>query len=156
MKKIELRELADNQIPPYFEELWEKYRAELIEAGFSPGYADENVEQSKKSLTPNGEPEPGNYIFYAYSENRMVGQLWLASKERDGKREWSIFDIETFSDFRGEGFGRAIMLAAEEYVRDAGGDAISLSVFGKNTVARKLYESLDYQTLRVGMKKVLK
>jgi ribosomal protein S18 acetylase RimI-like enzyme len=156
VKKVELRELAENQIPPYFEELWEKYRSELIEAGFSPEYADESVEQSKKSLTPDGKLESGHFIFYAYSENHMIGQLWLASIERDGKREWSIFDIETFSDFRGQGFGRAIMLAAEDYVRAAGGDSISLSVFGNNKVARSLYESLDYQTLRVGMKKALK
>jgi GNAT superfamily N-acetyltransferase len=155
MKKVELRELAENQLPPYFEELWEKFRSELIEAGFSPEYADENVEHSKNDIISDGMLSPGHFIFYIYSENQMVGQLWLASKVRDGKREWSIFDIETFTQFRGQGFGRAIMLAAEEYVRTAGGDAISLSVFGNNAVARNLYESLDYQPLRIGMKKSL-
>ena len=155
MKKVELRELAENQLPPYFEELWDKFRSELIEAGFSPEYADENVEHSKNDIMPDGKLSPDHFIFYIYSENQMVGQLWLASKVRDGKREWSIFDIETFTQFRGQGFGRAIMLAAEEYVRTAGGDAISLSVFGNNSVARNLYESLDYQPLRIGMKKSL-
>jgi ribosomal protein S18 acetylase RimI-like enzyme len=155
MKKVELRELVENQLPPYFEELWEKYRSEFIEAGFSPEYADESVEISKKSIFPDGKLEKGHLIFYAYFENRLVGVLWLASKERDGMREWSIFDIETFAEFRGQGFGRAIMLAAEDYVRGAGGDSISLSVFGKNSVARNLYESMDYQTLRLGMKKTL-
>ncbi|MEY4970247.1 MAG: hypothetical protein RLZZ277_478, partial [Actinomycetota bacterium] len=53
------------------------------------------------------------------------------------------------------GFGRAIMQAAEKIVRDAGGDSISLSVFGNNSVARNLYESLGYQTLRVAMKKTI-
>jgi ribosomal protein S18 acetylase RimI-like enzyme len=156
MKKVELRELAENQLPPYFEELWEKFRSELIQAGFSPEYADENVEHFKNDIMPDGKLSAGHFIFYIYSENQMVGQLWLASKVRDGKREWSIFDIETFAQFRGQGFGRAIMLAAEEYVRAAGGDAISLSVFGNNAVARNLYESLDYQPLRIGMKKSLK
>jgi GNAT superfamily N-acetyltransferase len=156
MKKVELRELAKNQLPPYFEELWEKFRSELIEAGFSREYADENVQYSKNDIMSDGKLKPGHLVFYIYSENQMVGQLWLASKVRDGNREWSIFDIETFTQFRGQGFGRAIMLAAEEYVRAAGGDSISLSVFGNNTVATKLYESMDYQTLRIGMKKTLK
>jgi ribosomal protein S18 acetylase RimI-like enzyme len=155
MKTVELRELVQNQLSPYFEELWEKYRSEFIGAGFSSEYADESVEISKKSIFPDGKLESGHFIFYAYSENRLVGNLWLATKVRDGNREWSIFDIETFSEYRGQGFGRAIMQAAEKIVRDAGGDSISLSVFGNNSVARNLYESLGYQTLRVAMKKTI-
>lgn len=155
MKKVELRELVENQIPPYFEELWDKYRSELIEAGFSAEYAEENVEQSKKSFTPGGKLAAGHYIFYIYSGNFLIGQLWLASIERDGKFEWSIYDIETYEDYRRQGYGRAIMLAAEDFVRAAHGDSISLSVFGNNIAARNLYESMDYQTIRVGMKKKL-
>jgi ribosomal protein S18 acetylase RimI-like enzyme len=47
------------------------------------------------------------------------------------------------------------MLEAEDYVRSKNGASISLSVFGNNVVARKLYDSLNYETIRVGMKKSL-
>jgi ribosomal protein S18 acetylase RimI-like enzyme len=47
------------------------------------------------------------------------------------------------------------MLEAENYVRSKNGASISLSVFGNNIVARKLYDSLNYETIRVGMKKNL-
>jgi ribosomal protein S18 acetylase RimI-like enzyme len=152
---IELRELLPEEIAPYFDDLWGEYRKELIAAGYSEGYADENVENNKKSVLPNGILSPGNHIFYAYSGEDKVGKIWLTTSTREGIVDWSIYDIETFPEFRGKGFGRAIMQAAEKIVRDAGGDSISLSVFGNNSVARNLYESLGYQTLRVAMKKVL-
>ena len=152
---FELRALEENELAPYFEDLWRDYRAEFTAAGFSEEYAAESVENSKKSYFPNQRLAPGNSIFYAYDNGEKVGKLWLYSIEREGNREWSIYDIETFGAFRGKGFGRTIMLAAEDYVRTAGGDSISLSVFGNNHVARKLYESLEYETIRVGMKKKL-
>ena len=153
---VELKELLPDEITPYFEDLWRDYRAEFIAAGFSEENADESVENSKKSYFPNQKLAPGNFIFYADDSGEKVGKLWLNSVEREGNTEWSIYDIETFGTFRGKGFGRKIMMAAEDYVRAAGGDSISLSVFGNNHVARKLYESLEYETIRVGMKKKLK
>ena len=152
---FEMRALDESELVPYFDELWRDYRAEFIAAGFSEGYADESVENSKRSFFPNQQLAPGNSIFYAYENGEKVGKLWLYSVEREGKTEWSIYDIEIFGNFRGKGFGRKIMLAAENIVIAAGGDSISLSVFGNNTAARNLYESLDYQTIRVGMKKKL-
>jgi ribosomal protein S18 acetylase RimI-like enzyme len=152
---IELRELLSEEIAPYFDNLWGEYRKELIAAGYSEGYAEENVESNKKSVSPKGILSPGNHIFYAYSGEDKVGKIWLTTSNREGIVDWSIYDVETFPDFRGKGFGRQIMVEAEKFVRDSGGDSITLSVFGNNTVARNLYESLNYETIRVGMKKVL-
>jgi ribosomal protein S18 acetylase RimI-like enzyme len=152
---IELRALLPEEIAPYFDGLWSDYRKELIAAGYSEGYAEENVQQSKKAVLPDGILNPGNHIFYAYSGKDKVGKIWLTTATREGKVDWSIYDVETFFDFRGKGFGREIMVAAEDFVRMSGGDAISLSVFGNNTAARNLYESLNYETIRVGMKKQL-
>jgi len=153
---FELRALEENELIPYFDDLWRDYRAEFIAAGFSEEKADESVAHSKRSYFPDQILAPGNFIFYAYDAGEKVGKLWLHSVEREGNTEWSIYDVETFADSRGKGFGRKIMVEAEDYVRAAGGDSISLSVFGNNHVARKLYESLEYETIRVGMKKKLK
>ena len=152
---INLKALEENQVPAYFEKLWTDYRNELVGAGFSEGYAEENIQYTKKRVLPEGILAPGNHIFYVYSDFDLVGKLWLATKELDAKTEWFVFDIETFSNFRGKGFGREIMKAAEKYVLDSGGTAISLSVFGNNSIARKLYESLEYETIRLELKKKL-
>jgi ribosomal protein S18 acetylase RimI-like enzyme len=152
---FELRILEESELASYFEGLWRDYRAEFIAAGFSEEVANESVENSKNSYFPDHRLAPGNSIFYAYDSGSKVGKLWLHSIEREGKTEWSIYDLETFGEFRGRGFGRKIMLAAEDYVRSAGGESITLSVFGNNAPARKLYESLDYEIIRLGMKKKL-
>ena len=153
---LELRILQKSELSQYFENLWRDYRAEFIAAGFSEEYANESVEHSKKAYFPGNELAPGNSVFYVYDEGIRIGKLWLCSVEREGNTEWSIYDIETFKEFRGKGLGRKIMLAAEEHIRRAGGESISLSVFGNNLAARKLYESLDYEVIRVEMKKKLK
>lgn len=140
---INLKALEENQVPAYFEKLWTDYRNELVGAGFSEGYAEENIQYTKKRVLPEGILAPGNHIFYVYSDFDLVGKLWLATKELDAKTEWFVFDIETFSNFRGKGFGREIMKAAEKYVLDSGGSAISLSVFGNNSIARNFMNLLS-------------
>jgi hypothetical protein len=41
------------------------------------------------------------------------------------------------------------------YVKSQGGTRLALNVFGPNAVARGLYESLDYKTMTIGMRKDL-
>ena len=47
------------------------------------------------------------------------------------------------------------MRAAEHYVLAHGGTSIALNVFGPNTIARALYESMGYEIQNIGMKKTL-
>ena len=152
---FELKPVQEDELSAYFDTLWQDLRVEFTEAGFSTEYADENIESTRKQFFPNDELAPGNFLFYAFNDGVKVGKLWLCSVERENKTEWSVYDIETFDGFRGKGFGRSIMLEAEDYVRSKNGASISLSVFGNNVVARKLYDSLNYETIRVGMKKSL-
>jgi ribosomal protein S18 acetylase RimI-like enzyme len=152
---FELKPVQEDELSAYFDNLWKDLRVEFIEAGFSTEYADENIESSKKQYFPNNKLAPGNFLFYAFDDGVKVGKLWLYSVERESKTEWSVYDIETFDGFRGKGFGRSIMLEAENYVRSKNGVSISLSVFGNNLVAKKLYDSLNYETIKVGMKKNL-
>ncbi len=56
---------------------------------------------------------------------------------------------------RGRGLGRAAMVLAEEAARSQGASELGLNVFGPNTVARRLYESLGYETTAVNMRKPL-
>jgi ribosomal protein S18 acetylase RimI-like enzyme len=150
---IELRELLPEEIAPYFEKLWIDYRDELESAGYSASYAAESVENNKRMIFTDGKLNPGNLIFYAFEHNQKIGKLWLMRAEREGKVDWSIYDVETFPEFRGKGLGKSIMLEAENYIKSNGGESVSLSVFGNNLVARKLYESLGYETIRLALKK---
>ena len=46
---------------------------------------------------------------------------------------------------RGRGYGRALMEAADREAQRRGAQSIGLNVFGRNDVARRMYESSGYQ-----------
>lgn len=64
-------------------------------------------------------------------------------------------DIVVDAEHRGNGFGRQAMILAEGYARSQGAETLGLNVFGFNTAARGLYESLGYETTSIKMRKTL-
>lgn len=129
--------------------IWKLYFDELVQAGFSEEYAKENCDQGIEHSMPGGKLAQNNFAFEVIHEDKSVGIVWLV-KQND---EWSIYDIDIDEPHRGKGLGRETMHAIEKYVSQNGGTAINLSVFGFNDIARKLYESEGYETVRVQMKK---
>ncbi|MGH3260272.1 MAG: GNAT family N-acetyltransferase [Streptosporangiaceae bacterium] len=66
-----------------------------------------------------------------------------------------MYDIEVNEEHRGQGYGRALLQAAEQEAARGGSQAIGLNVFGTNTVARRLYESAGYEITAMNMRKRL-
>lgn len=60
-----------------------------------------------------------------------------------------VYDIEIMQERRGQGFGRAAMIAVESLIKEAGGTEIMLNVFGFNEPARRLYASLGYRVVAI-------
>jgi len=135
--------------------MWSQYADEIVGAGFTPEEAKQNIERNKKSLFENDIPNDGQRIFDVLDDDVAIGSLWLAKREDGNSGEWFIYDIVIDPEHRGKGLGRSTMQAAEEYVRSEGGTRLALNVFGPNTVARSLYESMGYSVLAIGMKKEL-
>jgi ribosomal protein S18 acetylase RimI-like enzyme len=71
------------------------------------------------------------------------------------QRSLFIYDIHVDDAYRGRGYGKAAMLLAEEEARRRGIEHIALNVFGRNTVARRLYLSLGYAENAIAMSKSL-
>jgi ribosomal protein S18 acetylase RimI-like enzyme len=138
--------------------MWSHYADELVGAGFTPKEAKQNIERNKKTLFDNDIPNDSQRIFDVLDDDVAIGSLWLAMREEGNEGnsgEWFIYDIVIDPEHRGKGLGRSTMQAAEEYVRSEGGTRLALNVFGPNTVARRLYESMGYGVLAIGMKKDL-
>ena len=87
-------------------------------------------------------------------EGTQVGTLWLGPHP-ERSTVAVVYDIEITAGYRGRGFGRAAMLAAERLALDAGITEIGLNVFGFNTSAQQLYASLGYQVVAIQMTKRL-
>jgi ribosomal protein S18 acetylase RimI-like enzyme len=129
----------------------EQYVAERVKAGENPEVAQRLSASQFAELFPDGSPAEGQHVMNVIDDESVVGTLWMGRPFSGDGDTWYIFDIEISKDFRGRGFGRAAMEAAEEWTRGRGGTRVALNVFGPNLVARSLYDSLGYEVLATSM-----
>lgn len=94
---------------------------------------------------PDGVASEGQELFTAEVDGVEVGVLWIGVRSRGGRPHGFILDIEIADDQRRKGYGRDVMRAAEREAARLGADSIGLHVFGFNTGAIRLYESLGYR-----------
>ena len=128
------------------------YRKEKLAAGRSEDQADANVAEVTATSFPGGEPAPGNEIYDVLDGSELVGIVWIAEQ---APKSWWIYDIEMLESQRGNGYGRATMLAAEARMRELGAASIGLNVFATNATARHLYGSLGFEPTAIQMRKLL-
>lgn len=155
---ITLVPMPQPEFETYRERLIREYAKEHVEAG---NWAVEgSIERSRveiDGLLPQGVASPNQHLFSIYDDtaDSNVGILWFAEREEGGGKIAFIYDIELQPEARGKGYGAQAMQALEPKVRELGLKRISLHVFGKNTVARNLYEKMGYATTNVLMTKDL-
>ncbi|MHB8245909.1 MAG: GNAT family N-acetyltransferase [Acidimicrobiales bacterium] len=138
--------------------LIESYAADHVRAGnWNADEAGERSASEIEQLLPEGAKTPGMLILTAEtSEGDVVGHLWVALELRPGSGggAW-IYDIEIAAQYRGRGYGRALLRAGETECAQSGVSVLGLNVFGANAVARHLYESAGYEVTSVQMRKRL-
>jgi ribosomal protein S18 acetylase RimI-like enzyme len=152
---IELVEKSEDNLATWLTTMWADYHADLLAAGMSTDEADQNIERNRAHLMDGDRPSPGQHILDVVNDGATVGTLWLGHLPSQGPDEWFVYDIVIDETLRGTGLGRATMVAAEKFVTSQSGTRLALNVFGRNAVARRLYESLDYQVMSVSMFKDL-
>ena len=121
-----------------------------------PEEAEEEAARGFAELLPDGLATPSHHVFTVHEAGAddVVGYLWLRVRpqpETADEVEGYVFDVELVPAARGRGLGRAMMLAAEEAARDLGATVMRLNVFGHNTAAMRLYESLGYTVIGAAM-----
>jgi ribosomal protein S18 acetylase RimI-like enzyme len=62
----------------------------------------------------------------------------------DGHRGW-VYYLATAPDWRGQGIGRLLMQAAEDWLKTLGSPKIQLMVRGDNRAARGFYDAIGYE-----------
>jgi ribosomal protein S18 acetylase RimI-like enzyme len=149
MVKLELK--TSDELAAWMPSKKEQYIAERIKAGENSDVATRMSEVQFGELFPGGSPADGQFVMSVIAEEDVVGTLWMGRPFSGDADTWFIFDIEIAKDCRGRGFGRAAMVAAEEWTRERGGTRVALNVFGPNLTARSLYDSLGYEVLATSM-----
>ena len=137
------------------EAIFEDYARDLANVNSTP------IEEGRKAaarqsamLLPDGMATRGHYFWRIVNVNGdAVGDLWVQVESE--KARAFIWFVGIDEQYRGQGYSRAAMLALESTVKPLGVNHIDLNVFGDNTVAVHLYESLGYQPTAMNMRKEL-
>lgn len=152
---IELVTFPAEELPAWLENQRAEYRAHRIAAGDDEEAATRRAHESQATYFAGGRPAAGHEVFSVHQNGERVGVLWVGPHPDGLDGVAWVWDIEIDAAQRGKGFGRATMRAAEEWARDAGYESLALNVFGFNTVARSLYESMGFETTSLQMRKAL-
>ncbi|WP_425607030.1 GNAT family N-acetyltransferase [Ornithinimicrobium faecis] len=115
--------------------------------------AREQARAETRAQFPGGTLAEGHVILQA-TAGESLGHFWLGP-HRDERGLAFIVDILITEAARGQGLGRRLLVAAEDWARDGGFTAMSLHVFGANTNAISMYESQGYETTDLLMRRVL-
>lgn len=152
---VQLRPMTEAECAEWMPHAISSYAEDHIRMGSMP--ADKAHELAAKQfaeLLPDGPNTARHDLLVAEDGGERVGIVWLNMPENAGGTVF-VYDVEVDEDKRGQGYGRAIMVAAEEHGRQGGAGAIRLHVFGDNVAARRLYESLGYEATNINMAKPL-
>lgn len=144
--RVRLEPLTEPEFDAWAEHSRRGFAAQQVAAGLQPeAEARDAAERGFADLLPHGLATPLHHVFRVLGpEGGTVGHLWVRVRPLSGEVECYVYDVELLPEARGRGLGRATMLAAEEVARDLGATVMRLNVFGHNTPAIRLYESLGY------------
>jgi ribosomal protein S18 acetylase RimI-like enzyme len=152
--KITLDPMTDEEFTAWVEPTIRDYAAQHVAAGNWP--AEDALELARTqtlTLLPDGVRTREQYLYTTRdaATGAQVGVLWINVRSKAGRTEAFIYDIVIDEERRGQGYGRATMLACVERARELGAQSVGLHVFGDNAVARKLYTSLGFVETDVQM-----
>jgi ribosomal protein S18 acetylase RimI-like enzyme len=153
--EVSLRPLTRAEFDEWLPRQLAAYAAQIAASGSMPeADAWEKARRDTARAFSAGYDTPQQVLFRVLAGEEPVGWLWLGvpGPDPDPLEAW-VYDIEVDENHRGRGYGRAAMLLAETEARARGMTSLGLNVFGQNTVARALYESLGYDVTSLQMKK---
>lgn len=146
---ISLTPMKPARFAQYVRVSTEAFAASLLGAGlYSP---EEAIAESRRQFDvnlPHGVETAGQHLYAVKSAGSEVGILWFAMRNRAGQGHAFIYDIEVSAEHRGQGYGTAMMLAAEQEAQRLGAISLGLHVFADNAPAIRMYEGLGYQRVQ--------
>ncbi|MFI5907461.1 GNAT family N-acetyltransferase [Dactylosporangium sp. NPDC051541] len=152
-----LRAMTQDELDARLPALHEEYADDEVRAGRDrPETVRANVAALFRQLLPNGVATAGHLLFSGVDDTgAVVGWIWLALPGEKRPQAW-VYDIQVDPEYRRRGFGRALMLAAEDELRARGVFELGLNVFGHNVGAQALYSSIGFQIKSTTMAKDLR
>ncbi len=152
---VTLQPMSPEDIDPWLEQSKADHIADRVDTGEDPETARSVTNAISERLFPDGVPAAGQYVFLVTEDALPVGSVWIGAGYEGPADVWFLWSIEIDVAARGHGLGRHAVRLAEEFARKSGATKLELNVFGNNSVARGLYESLGYRITTIQMSKLL-
>lgn len=104
--------------------------------------AEDGVDCSSQGLLmPEEEEKKGMTIYFALHGEKVIGKVHLQLISGVG----GIYGLGVLPEYRGKGFGRAVLLGAVEQLKQTGAKEIMLQVATGNANALHLYQSCGFE-----------
>jgi ribosomal protein S18 acetylase RimI-like enzyme len=144
---IALQPMTQEEFDDYMSRALPHLASELAGArGLDPAAAADMAQESFRALFPEGKAAAADqYVFHVVAGGARVGALHYGVRRDRAEPYLYVWDIVIDDEHRGRGYGRETMAAVEAGARALGVRAIRLNVFGRNAVARALYEREGYE-----------
>ena len=114
---------------------------------FGDDWEEENEDSEDNGiLLPEEEEKRGMTIYIAEKEERIIGKVNLQISDSG---TGGIYGLGVLPEFRGKGFGRAILTFGVETLRDAKATEVMLQVAAENGTALNLYKSCGFEETSV-------
>ena len=140
MVDVRLEPMTEDEYKPWRAEAETHYAESVAATGLSLEEATRTAADAYARLLPDEFTTPGHHFWHAYDGDRRVGFLWVKVTHDAA----FVYNVAVEPDVRRNGYGRAIMLAAERWCHENALTRIGLHVFAHNTGARALYEQLGF------------
>ncbi|PPL19896.1 GNAT family N-acetyltransferase [Microterricola pindariensis] len=154
---VQLTPMPDDRLAEWILASQEAFRLSRIEAGESEELAGLRAAESTERFFGTGAPLPLHQVFDVVipdAGGTVVGYLWIGP-QFGSTSDWWVWDVEIAEAHRRNGYARQALQLGEAEARALGAQSIGLNVFGFNTGAQALYETLGYRIAAVNMSKRL-
>lgn len=118
---------------------WEIHRQNAIYFGGKPG-EETTSDLMEGMILPEEEEKRGMTIYFAEVDNQVIGKVHIQLSPGIG----GIYGLGVLPEYRGKGYGRAIILKAIEKLKEANAGDIMLQVAVENANALMLYQSCGF------------
>ncbi|MFF0740318.1 GNAT family N-acetyltransferase [Streptomyces sp. NPDC004111] len=121
--------------------------------------ARERVRSGTAAFLPDGPDTAGHHLVTAHNgAGEAVGNAWIGPDPGQASGTDSsawLYDLNVHEPYRRQGYGSAILAAAEELVVSEGRTALALDVVGSNEAAIALYRRSGYEVSSMSLRKGL-
>jgi ribosomal protein S18 acetylase RimI-like enzyme len=159
-QQLRLEPMSNDEFAALRAQLVEGYAQDIAASrSLDIEHARKTAEEQTDNLLPQGTSTPDMLLFAGKvaDTDEPVGWIWLALPQALERPDTAwVYNVQIDVEHRGKGYGRALMLAAEEELVRQGVSRLGLNVFGYNKPAVRLYESLGFEITAQQMAKPLR